>query len=207
MKHWLKGSVRSGFSKRGSSIEVDPRYAFCLNFIDCWDCKIENLTIGHTEGGTCDGGVIGIVEGGFNSISDCDLYGCGTYGLVTHETVQLQVSRSTMHHCTYGIMELYSSSGTKFEDCDFFNNKEFTLIGISDSENTVFRGCRFYDNWPEAPLFMSNEGVQLYNCEIHHPNIGARDMLSTPDNDCTFDDNGNYVPQPRAVPIGPKIYE
>ncbi len=195
LKHFQKLTIRG---EQGASIEVDPRYAFCLNFIDCWECKIENLTIGHTEGGTCDGGVIGIVGGGYISISDCDLYGCGTYGLVTHETNQLKVSRSTMHHCTYGIMELYSSYGTKFEDCDFFDNKEFTLIGVSDSEETEFRNCRFYDNWPEAALFQSNQPIRLYNCEIYHPIIGSRDMLITPDNDCTFSDKAHFVPKPNA---------
>ena len=46
-----------------SSIEVAPRYSYCLYFINCKDCRVENLTIGHTEFGTCSGGVIGVKKG------------------------------------------------------------------------------------------------------------------------------------------------
>jgi hypothetical protein len=43
----------------------------------------------------------------------------------------------------------------------------------------------------------------LYGCEIHHPNIGARTRLITPDNDCTFGDEPAFVPKPRKKAIGP----
>ena len=67
--------------ERNSSIEVDPRYSYCLYFINCDHCEVQNLTIGHTEGGYCSGGVIGVRGGRQNLVKDCDLYGCGTYGL------------------------------------------------------------------------------------------------------------------------------
>ena len=188
--------------KKNSSIEVDPRYAFCLNFMDCNDCCVENLTIGHTEGGYCDGGVIGFTGGSENTIRDCDLYGCGTYGLVTHETWHLSISRTSVHDCTYGIMELYDSNDIRFEDCDFFSNREYELIS-NNSQNVEFRGCRFFANWADAPLFQSAEDIMLYGCEIHHPNIGARTRLITPDNDCTFGDEAAFVPKPRKKAIGP----
>ena len=60
--------------------EVNPRYAFCLKFVNCSNCEVENLTIGHTVGGFCSGGVIGAEQSSV-TVKDCDLYGCGTYGL------------------------------------------------------------------------------------------------------------------------------
>ncbi len=65
LKNFKNLIIRGG---KNSSIEVDPRYAFCIRFVNCEDCTVENLTIGHTEGGFCDGGVIG-VKGRFSSIS------------------------------------------------------------------------------------------------------------------------------------------
>ena len=191
--------------KHNSSIEVNPRYSFCLSLMNCSGCKVENLTIGHTEGGYCDGGVIGVEGGSDNSIISCDLYGCGTYGIVTRETSDLLVSKTNIHDCTYGIMELYSSESVRFEDCDFFSNREYELITNHGSENVVFRGCRFFGNWADAPLFRSSEDIMLYKCEVYHPVIGARARLKTPDNDCKFGEKANFIPEPRKKPIGPDV--
>ena len=191
--------------KHNSSIEVNPRYSFCLSFMNCSGCKVENLTIGHTEGGYCDGGVIGVEGGSDNSIVSCDLYGCGTYGIVTRETSDLLVSKTNIHDCTYGIMELYSSESVRFEDCDFFSNREYELITNHGSENVVFRDCRFFGNWADAPLFQSSEDIMLYKCEVYHPVVGARARLKTPDNDCKWSEKANFIPDPRKKPIGPDV--
>ena len=53
----------SGLTIKGgknASIEVDPRYSFCFNFVNCDHCQLINLIIGHTEGGNCSGGVVGM---------------------------------------------------------------------------------------------------------------------------------------------------
>lgn len=189
--------------RNNSSIEVDPRYAFCLSFVDCSNCRVENLTIGHSEGGSCEGGVIGITGGRGNSIVSCDLYGCGTYGIVARETNALSVSCTNIHDCTYGIMELWDSENITFEDCDFFHNREFDLISNMDSPNTVFRGCRFYDNWADVALFVSNLDITLYNCEVYHPVVGSKMKLREPDSDCKWSTDERYVPAPRSNPIGP----
>ena len=191
--------------KHHSSIEVNPRYSFCLSFMNCQGCRVENLTIGHTEGGYCDGGVIGVEGGSNNVITACDLYGCGTYGIVARETNDLLVSNTNIHDCTYGIMELYSSESVRFENCDFFSNREYELITNNSSENTVFRGCRFFGNWADAPLFQSNEDIMLYGCEVYHPVIGARARLKTPYNDCKWGEKANFIPDPRKNPIGPDV--
>ena len=185
--------------QQNSSIEVDPRYSYCLSFMDCVGCRVQNLTIGHTEGGYCDGGVIGVEGGSRNFIFDCDLYGCGTYGIVARETNGLTVAHTNIHHCTYGIMELWSSLGVKFTECDFFENREYELITNHGSEYTVFEKCRFYNNWADAPLFATDEDITLYGCEIYHPYVGSRESLREPDGDCKWSDKANYVPEPRAI--------
>ena len=185
-----------------SSIEVQPRYSFCVSLVDCEGCVIHNLTIGHTEGGYCDGGVIGVTGGRGNSITSCDLYGCGTYGIVTHDTHVLSVSRSNIHDCTYGIMELYDSDGIHFDKCDFFENREYELISVRGCENTVFNNCRFYNNCPSAPLFMCSDTVSLFDCEVYHSKVGTRDELIC--HDCYFETDVVSLPA-RERPIGPDV--
>ena len=191
--------------KHNSSIEVNPRYSFCLSFMNCVGCNVENLTIGHTEGGYCDGGVIGVEGGERISVSNCDLYGCGTYGVVTRDTREFRMYRSNIHDCTYGIMELYNSDRVEFYQCDFFSNREYELITNRGSEHVVFEGCRFFGNWADAPLFVSDDDIVLKKCEIYHPIIGAQKRLVAPDHDNKFGDDASFIPEPRKNPIGPDV--
>ena len=193
--------------KHNSSIEVNPRYSFCLSFMDCEGCLVENLTIGHTEGGYCDGGVIGIEGGRDNSITSCDLYGCGTYGIVASNTRELSLSKTNIHDCTYGIMELYGSQTVKFSQCDFFNNREYDLIAIRGCEDVVFDDCRFFANWPDVPLFVSDENFTLIGCGVYHPIIGAQARIVAPEHDNQFGNDATFIPEPRKNPIGPDVEE
>ena len=191
--------------KHNSSIEVNPRYSFCMSFMDCEGCIVENLTIGHTEGGYCDGGVIGVQGGSRIFVFNCDLYGCGTYGIVARETRELSIYKTNIHDCTYGIMELWNSQAVKFSQCDFFKNREYELITIRGCEYVVFDDCRFYDNWADAPLFMSDENFTLIGCEIYHPIIGAQARIIAPDHDNKFGDDAHFIPESRKNPIGPDV--
>jgi hypothetical protein len=161
--------------QKNSSIEVDPRYSYCLYFINCDHCEVHNLTIGHTEGGYCSGGVIGVKGGRQNFVKDCDLYGCGTYGLDLMETTDFGMTNSNVHDCTYGIMQLRSCMAVKFNKCDFFNNREYDLIEGRGVEGLSFTDCRFFANWGDAPLFNLDNTFYLIKCEIYHPtqNLGS----------------------------------
>lgn len=161
-----------------ASIEVDPRYAYCLYFINCEHCEVLNLTIGHTEGGYCSGGVIGVRGGRQNVVKDCDLYGCGTYGLDLIETTDFGMLDTKVHDCTYGIMQLNSCMAVRFTDCDFFSNREFGLIEGRGCEGVSFMGCRFYANWSDAPLFNLDNTFYMAGCRVCHPteNLGTIDM-------------------------------
>ncbi|MBP5714681.1 MAG: YARHG domain-containing protein [Prevotella sp.] len=166
LKNFKNLIIRGG---KNSSIEVDPRYAFCIRFVNCEDCTVENLTIGHTEGGFCDGGVIGVKGGRQILVNKCDLYGCGTYGVVLRETTDFSMIKSNIHDCTYGIMELQNSKAVKFTTCDFFNNRQYALIEAWGVDGLVFDDCRFFANWGDAPLFSLDTTFYLMGCQIYHP--------------------------------------
>ena len=161
-----------------SSIEVDPRYSYCLYFINCDHCEVQNLTIGHTEGGYCSGGVIGVKGGRQNVVKDCDLYGCGTYGLDLMETTDFSILNSNIHDCTYGIIQMRSCMAVRFNNCDFFNNREYDLIEARGCEGVSFMDCRIFANWGDAPLFNLDNTFYMAGCEVYHPtqNLGTIDM-------------------------------
>ena len=167
--------IRGGHN---ASIEVDPRYAYCLYFINCDHCEVQNLTIGHTELGNCSGGVIGVRGGSQNVVKDCDLYGCGTYGLDLIETTDFGMLNTNIHDCTYGIMQMRSCMAVRFSDCDFFNNREYGLIEATGCEGVSFMGCRIFANKGNAPLFSMDNTFYMAGCQIFHPteNLGTIDM-------------------------------
>ena len=61
-----------------AGIIVEPRYAYVLSFFNCKDITLRNLTLGHTDSGYCQGGVVAIRGCQNTVIEGCDLYGCGT---------------------------------------------------------------------------------------------------------------------------------
>ena len=189
---------------KNASIEVDPRYSYCLYFINCDHCEVHNLTIGHTEGGFCSGGVIGVRGGRQNMVKDCDLYGCGTYGLDLIETTDFSMINSNVHDCTYGIMQLRSCVAVKFNTCDFFNNREYSLVEGWGCEGLVFDDCRFFANWGDAPLFSLDNIFYLMGCQIYHPT----EKLGTIDNADQSGKKNFFSPNPldkdiKARNIGP----
>ncbi|MBR6190092.1 MAG: right-handed parallel beta-helix repeat-containing protein [Prevotella sp.] len=177
--------------ERNSRITVDPRYAFCLRFIDCEDCTVDNLTIGHTEGGYCEGGVIGIMGGRNTMVCNCDLYGCGTYGLEIEGTDGFNMFASNIHDCTYGIMQLRSSRNLNFIHSDFFNNREFDLIGSLGCEGLSFEDCRFFANWGDSQLFSIDNEFRLSGCAIYHPtqSLGTIDLANQSEISNQFSEN------------------
>ena len=161
-----------------SSIEVNPRYSYCLYFINCKNCRVENLTIGHSEYGYCSGGVIGVTRGENINVRNCDLYGCGTYGFDVLDTRNLDVRYCFVHDCTYGIMMLRNSTSIHFTECDFYRNKEYDLVEGFNCNDVIFDGCLFYSNSGNQVLFNFNSPFTLQGCEIYHPTekLGTMNM-------------------------------
>ena len=177
--------------EKNSRIVVEPRYAFCLNFVDCNNCTVSNLTIGHSEGGYCQGGVIGVKRGWKNKVVDSDLYGCGTYGLDIDGTNSFSIYSSKIHDCTYGIMLLNNSESVHATHCDFFNNREYALVESRGCVGTVFEDCRFYANWGDAALFSFDSEFTLMGCAVYHPteNLGTMNLCVQPGAENLFHEN------------------
>ena len=80
-------------------------------------------------------------------------------------------------------MELFRSMAIRFNTCDFYNNKEYTLVESHACQGLSFTDCRFYANWAEAPLFSFDTEVYMSSCEIYHPteNLGSTNMIEMRD--------------------------
>lgn len=150
-----------------SHIVVNPAYAFVINFIGCDNIKIQNLTMGHTVEGYCTGGVIGLKACTQSNISYCDLYGCGAYGLVAENSSSIDMYKTIIRDCSYGVMQLYNIKKITIDGCDFYRNKEFSMIEVgNDCKDILLTDCRFAQN--NGFLFALGSKVKLENCLIYH---------------------------------------
>ena len=172
----------------GSEIVVEPRYANVLNFLNCKNITLRNLTVGHTDKGYCEGGVIYLENCEKVKIDGCDLYGCGTMGIESYNTHDLRCVRTTIRDCSYGIMTLVDTSNAQFIDCTFTRCREFGLVEIrgQQSYNIDFRRCSFTEN--QGLLFALGARIGMEKCIINHPEakLGTTELIM--DKDCEWNE-------------------
>ncbi|MBR1538184.1 MAG: right-handed parallel beta-helix repeat-containing protein, partial [Bacteroidales bacterium] len=180
-------------------IVVDPRYSYIFRFVDCQEIVLDNLTLGHTEGGYCEGGVLGLESCTYVDIYRCDLYGCGTYGIEASHCTSIYMSASIIRDCSYGILLLNACREFNSENCDFYRNREFDLISANSAcSGIMFYNCRFSQN--QGVLFDLDIDIRLEDCEVHHDLTKLGSMSEVSDANTTWDGKNIDLP---ARQIGP----
>ena len=181
---------------KGAALIVRPRYAYVISFRSAHNIVLRNLTLGHTDEGYCEGGVLEFDGCEGVQIDKCDLYGCGTEGITATDTRELNFTKSIIRDCSYGIMTLRNCFNMTFADSDFYRCREFTLITLANASNTSFSRCRFAQN--QGPLFyVDKTNLSLRDCEIHHSgDLGNIDVYQ---HGATSYSRDNNELSPRAV--------
>ena len=100
-----------------------------------------HITLGHTqEPGSCMGGVPHYVNSKDILVEDCDLYGCGTLGVIGTNSRNMQVINNHIHDCSVG--------GVEFSQCQDVrvDGNTFEKLG---------------DEWGEVPIFRIYGGENI----------------------------------------------
>jgi len=155
------------------------------------------LAIGHLTSGYCEGGVIKFVNCSGVKITGCDLYGSGTYGFEFDGCSDIDVDKTTVRDCSYGILRISNSSSVTFTDCKFANNREFDLCTFAGKiEQVMFRKCAFERNFSRDDFFhlgsvtQMGSGVFVWDCAFT-------------DNDCArLQDESGFFSESRNRYIG-----
>ena len=163
-------------SKNKSTIEVLPRYANVLKFSACRSVNIENLILGHTkDAGSCRGGVLRLEGCHDFKVSDCDLFGCGTFSFEIFQSSNITFERCRFYGCSYGMFEIFDSEDVKVKECLCFNNHCFDGATISNSDlkmiDSTFRfNSRVSSSYlEESPMFkVINSKVTAENCKFEN---------------------------------------
>ena len=132
----------------GTEIVTVPRYACVLKFTDCDQISLEGFTAGHTDGpGYCTGAVVNMTDCNHMTVKDCDLYGCGTYGLELVRSREIRAEGTTIRDCSYGALCADNSSGIYIDNCSVHGIEGYGVFTLRASWscailNTAIRDCK-----------------------------------------------------------------
>lgn len=152
-------------SKKGkATLLARPRYVNVIYFANCQNLRLENLILGHTLEGACDNGVVKMSNCNGGLIQDCDLFGCGTEGIIVDYCKNFKMLRTDIHDCSYHTLHVVGSETIVFEDCKFYRNKQFDQINCMENEGVNFLRCQFTDL--RGPLFNLQSTTHFTNCSF-----------------------------------------
>ena len=183
-------------------IIVEPRYACVFNLLNCYNITFNNLVLGHTEDGFCMGAVIGVKNSNNVFMYNCDLFGCGTYGIVAEDCGTILMANCDIRECSEGIMWLINSNDCSFVNCDFYDNK--SGVATYNTVDVGFNNCRFFRN--AGVLFNSSRKIMVDNCEMWQPENerGSVNILSFNEFDYIWNDDRG-ANETRRNNVGPQI--
>lgn len=136
----------SGDAATDRVLSAVPRYAYVLTFENCSNIYVTHITLGHTqEPGYCAGGVLQFRSSQSGLVEDCDLYGCGTWGVWGENSLGLQVINNLIHDCSYGGVNLCTCQNVRVDGNTFRNlGDEYgpgAVIRTSDCGNITIDGA------------------------------------------------------------------
>lgn len=147
----------AGGSENATDIEllVDPRYATVLNFSNCDYLILANLTIGHTQLGTCEGDVLGFDESQFVELFNLDLFGCGVTGINAGAgSGDFYVHQCTIRDCEFGPFKIEDCQGEfTFQDCVLTGSGWGGYYLDTRDTQLSFYNCSFGQNESNAWYF------------------------------------------------------
>ena len=180
---WLEGS-----DVQRCSIVTEPRYANVLAADSCDDLHFSNFTAGHTPGeGYCSGGVLDFYSCSRVRIQNCDLYGCGTYGITATESFSVIASNTAIHDCTYGAIETFRCQDVRFVDgiirhCGFSKEHEddgwyaFDLLHAQSCTGFAVLNTEISGNVTQTLIHSDyTQGFLIAGCSFHDNTIGQYD--------------------------------
>jgi hypothetical protein len=129
-------------------ITVAPRFANIMNFTNVNNITIKNIIAGHTPAPyECNAGVLKFTGSNDISISNSELYGCGSIGLDLDNVKRLNTSNCKIDHCSLRAIEIRNSEAIKFTENKIVNHEAYSnIIMVSGSKDITLEKCDITDN-------------------------------------------------------------
>jgi len=118
------------------------------------------------------GGVLHFLDGTQNvTVKSCELYGCGTYGVVSENAGNIAVSDTIIRNCTYGAVSATDTVGLSFNDCSIHDCSAYSLIDLIHCSDVSFSSCKIISNKASSPYatflaFAGCNNVTFQSCSF-----------------------------------------
>ncbi len=113
-----------------------------LAFVDCERVVVEGVIAGHVGAVGCSAPVIALESCRGVSVRDCELFGCGTLGVVATSSQRVLVERCEVHTCRDGVADFRGCDdvrfvATRFRDCSVVQSG----FAFRDCRDVCFTDC------------------------------------------------------------------
>lgn len=120
-----------------ATICTEPRGVEVLAFVGCYDIEITGTVVGHTEmPAVCQGGVLYFNSCEDVTVTECGLYGCGTWGITAENSRNIHAVDTDIYDCSYGAVQLRSSQNFRLEGGSVYDCGEMAFCGLFRFENS-----------------------------------------------------------------------
>ncbi len=173
----VKDIIIEGEEGKTVTVVIEPRYANVLSFAQSEHVALKNITMGHSIApGFCLGGVVSL-EGCVDvNMENLYLYGCGTYGVIAEQSIDVTIKNTEIYECTYGLTEISYSENVLFDNCIFRDTGEYDMFSINESSD----------------IGIINSKIKNNKSGVYSTFIGAYDSNNVYFKDCEFEGNGYF---------------
>lgn len=135
----------------GAKVEIvtPDRFSEVLIFEHCSNINIIGIEAGHSVTGPyeCDAGVIYFDRCSYIAIDNCLFYGCGSIGITLRDCDAAHIEDTTVTDCSLRAVDISRSSGIKFINCKFIDNRAYSnVVHIYNTSSVEFTDCEISGN-------------------------------------------------------------
>ncbi|OPZ84525.1 MAG: hypothetical protein BWY74_04174 [Firmicutes bacterium ADurb.Bin419] len=153
-----------GLGNERVEIALLDAYSSVLKVSGSNNISFENIIMGHgVETFGCVAEVLDLEDSKGINIKNCSFYGCGSYGIITNNAVQMNVIDSVIEECSFGGVIINDSMDIKFNNATFREISGNIMIEVNNSQNILFDGVQ--DNQNNYNVFEKHENstFEMYN--------------------------------------------
>ncbi len=132
--------------QNGTRIIMPSPEAAVLSFVDCRECSVSRMSLGHVPlADGCFGPVLNVEKSQGMTVRDTVLFGCGTEGVVLDGVNDFRLVDSTIERCTSGFANLFRSQA-EFIRVRVAANKVWAGFSVNHKSSLLLRACQIFDN-------------------------------------------------------------
>lgn len=181
LNHTLKLSGYNNLTITGkqSSIRlgVTNGQNLIIDFESCNNVSLNYLVLGHETVLSCWAGVLDFKKCKNVSLTNCDIYGCGYYGIEFDDCQNIVLNTCNIHDCATRMLVVNNCEDVRVSKTIFKESDCGGVIDIHRSNQVYFDTCSFEDSQQSASSFWKcfdlDCNISLRNCIIRYKgNIG-----------------------------------